>query len=129
MEYLSLPHFHDDTAARRFLESLYWPDGAVCVHCGSKRAYRTGKPGAFRCAESTCRKDFRVTTGTVMERSHIPLHIWLKIFYLAAQNRRVMSPRRIQVDLEVTYRSALYLKKRVEEAFENAGQSNWIRED
>ena len=29
-----------------------------------------------------CRKDFTVTMGTVMERSHIPLHKWLRAFHL-----------------------------------------------
>ena len=33
--------------------------------------------GLYRCSEPECRKDFTVTTGTVMERSHIPLHKWL----------------------------------------------------
>jgi hypothetical protein len=42
-------------------------DGAV------GHAYATKRPGWYRCAEKECRKDFTVTTGTVMERSHIEI--------------------------------------------------------
>ena len=31
---LQQPHFHDDEAARRYYESLRWPDGRVCPWCG-----------------------------------------------------------------------------------------------
>ncbi len=31
---LAQAHFHDDAAARRYYESLRWPDGRVCPHCG-----------------------------------------------------------------------------------------------
>ena len=30
----SNPKFHDKELAREYLESLRWPDGAVCPHCG-----------------------------------------------------------------------------------------------
>jgi hypothetical protein len=54
------------------------PEGPVCAHCGVvNHAYKTKRPGVFRCAEKGCRKDFSVTMKTVMERSHIVLHKWL----------------------------------------------------
>ena len=31
---LSNPIFHDENAAREHLESIMWPDGPVCPHCG-----------------------------------------------------------------------------------------------
>ena len=34
MDTLNAPKFHDDEAARQYLESLRWPDGPVCPHCG-----------------------------------------------------------------------------------------------
>jgi hypothetical protein len=63
------PHFQNDEAARAMLESILWPDGPVCAHCGVvNHAYKTKRPGVFRCAEKGCRKDFSVTMKTVMER-------------------------------------------------------------
>ena len=64
------PHFRDDAAARKLIEGIRWPDGPVCSHCGTiNHAYQLKKAGWYRCAEKECRKDFTVTTGTVMERS------------------------------------------------------------
>ena len=41
----SAPHFHDDTEARKVLETLLWPDGTVCPHCGVVgHAYATKSP-------------------------------------------------------------------------------------
>ena len=72
-------HFNNDDAARKLIESIRWPDGPVCSHCGSiNHAYAVkGRAGLYRCAEPECRKDFTCTTGTVMERSKIPLHKWM----------------------------------------------------
>ena len=32
------PHFQNDEAARAMLESILWPDGPVCPHCGSRQS-------------------------------------------------------------------------------------------
>ena len=46
-------------AARAMLESILWPEGPVCPHCGVvKHAYKTKRLGVFCCAEKVCRKDF-----------------------------------------------------------------------
>ncbi len=83
------PHFQTPENAREWLEKTRWPDGPVCSHCGTfDHAYKTKKPGWYRCAEKECRKDFTVTTGTVMERSHIPLNKWLMGFYMMTRQQK-----------------------------------------
>ncbi len=69
-------HFHDETAARQWFEAARWPNGPVCPKCRSAKHYATKKVGVYRCAAPTCRKDFTVMTGTVMERSHAKLTQW-----------------------------------------------------
>ena len=34
MDRFSEDRFHDENAARAFLEGVLWPDGPICVHCG-----------------------------------------------------------------------------------------------
>ena len=59
--------YRDETAARKTLEALRWPDGPICPHCGTiGHAYATKRPGVYRCAPKECRKDFSVTTRTVI---------------------------------------------------------------
>ncbi|MGH6713207.1 MAG: transposase, partial [Bradyrhizobium sp.] len=63
MSVLSAPHFTNDDAARSMIESIRWPDGPVCSHCGVvNHAYPvSGRAGLYRCAEPECRKDFTCT--------------------------------------------------------------------
>jgi hypothetical protein len=38
------PIFTDEDAARAALEAIRWPDGPVCVKCGSTTPVRVGGP-------------------------------------------------------------------------------------
>jgi len=120
---LSAPHFKDDDAARELIESLRWPDGPVCSHCGSiNHAYAvTGRAGLFRCAEPECRKDFTVTTGTVMERSKVPLHKWMIAFYLINASKKGVSAHQLHRTLGVTYQTAWFMAHRIREAMRDGG--------
>ncbi|MBN8875196.1 MAG: IS1595 family transposase [Rhodospirillales bacterium] len=116
------PYFQNDEAARAKLESVRWPNGPVCGRCGeSERRYATKRPGRYRCGNPACRKDFTVTTGTVMESSHIPLHKWLMAFYLLSASKKGMSSHQLMRSLGVTYKSAWFLSHRVREAMRAGG--------
>jgi transposase-like protein len=97
------PIFHDEIKAREHLESLRWPDGPWCAHCGSLNVKRLeGKsytPGALYCRD--CRKKFTVAIGTLFERSHIPLHKWVLAFHLMAASKKGMSAHQLHRMLDV----------------------------
>jgi transposase-like protein len=115
-------HFNDETAARAYLEKLYWPSGPVCPHCGVvNHAYATKRPGVWRCAEAECRKDFTVTMKTVMERSHIALHKWLLGFYLYTASKKGFSAHQLHRTLGITYRSAWFMAHRIRESMRAGG--------
>ncbi|MBZ0215162.1 MAG: IS1595 family transposase, partial [Fimbriimonadaceae bacterium] len=112
------PHFQSHENARAWLEAQRWPDGPICSHCGSiNHAYKNkAKPGYYRCAEKECRKDFTVTTGTLMERSHIPLNKWLMAFYLMCASKKGVSAHQLHRSLGIDYKSAWFLCHRIREA-------------
>ncbi|HYL46990.1 MAG TPA: transposase, partial [Candidatus Limnocylindrales bacterium] len=64
----------DVETARKFLESKLWKDGPTCPKCKSKERIGQRKGGFYRC--HSCRLDFTIRTGTIFERSHVPLHKW-----------------------------------------------------
>ena len=74
------------------------------------------KPGWYRCAEKECRKDFTVTTGTVMERSHIKLNKWLMGFFLMASSKKGISAHQLSRSLGLDYKSAWFMCHRIREA-------------
>ena len=120
---LTEPHFQNDEAARALIEGLRWPDGPVCSHCGSiNHAYAvTGRAGLYRCAEPECRKDFTCTTGTVMERSKVPLHKWMIAFYLMNASKKGISAHQLHRTLGVTYQTAWFMCHRIREAMRDGG--------
>jgi transposase-like protein len=118
----SAPHFRDDAEARKVLESILWPDGPVCAHCGViNHAYATKRAGVYRCAEAKCRKDFSVTKNTVMERSKIALHKWLQAFHLLCSSKKGISAHQLHRSLDITYEAAWFMAHRIREAMRAGG--------
>jgi transposase-like protein len=116
------PHFRDDTAARKLIESIRWPDGPICPYCGTfNHAYPLKKAGWYRCGSKECRKDFTVTIGTVMERSHIPLHKWMIGFYLMNASKKGVSAHQLHRTLGIKYQSAWFMCHRIREAMRAGG--------
>jgi transposase-like protein len=118
----SVAHFRDDTAAREYLQTILWPEGPICPHCGVvNHAYATKKPGVFRCAEAGCRKDFTVTMRTVMERSKIALHKWLQAFHLMCSSKKGISAHQLHRTLDIGYEAAWFMCYRIREAMRDGG--------
>ena len=120
---LTNPIYSDANAAREHLESLHWPNGAVCPHCGeNERVTRltaaTARAGLHKCNE--CRKQFTVTVGTVFEDSKIPLNKWLLGFRLMAGSKKGISAHQLHRSLGITYKSAWFMAHRIREAMDGA---------
>jgi transposase-like protein len=106
--------FPNQEAARLYLEGRLWPNGARCPVCGLPDRITVRKAGYYRCNQ--CAEDFTVRTGTVMERSHIPLHKWLYAMYLLVTARKGISSLQLSKEIGVTQKSAWFLLHRLREA-------------
>ena len=117
---LTDPIFHDEAKALAHIEASRWGDTPFCGHCGSVRARRlAGKMvGYFQCND--CREKFTIRTGTVMERSHVPLHKWLLAMHLLSASKKGMSAKQMERMLGVTYKTAWFLCHRIREAMDGA---------
>jgi transposase-like protein len=116
---LSETHLHDDAAALAYLEAALWPDGPVCPRCGATdRIYtlkgKSTRPGVHKCGH--CLKPFTVTVGTVMERSHIPLHKWLQAICLMTAFKKGISAHQLHRTLGLRYQTAWFMAHRIREA-------------
>src|SRR5688572_21154186 len=67
-----------------------------------------------------CREKFTCRTGTVMERSHVPLHKWLLATHIMAASKKGMSAKQMERMLGVTYKTAWFLCHRIREAMDGA---------
>ena len=106
--------FPDQEAARVYLEARRWPNGPVCPVCqkGDRITVRTG--GFYRC--NACKEDFTVRTGTIFERSHVPLHKWLYSMYLLVTARKGISSLQLSKQIGITQKSAWFVLGRLREA-------------
>jgi transposase-like protein len=106
--------FPDQESARVYLESRLWPKGVKCPHCGEMKRIYALKGGFYRC--NACVKDFTVRTGTIFERSHIPLHKWLYAMYLLVTARKGISSLQLSKEIGITQKSAWFMLHRLREA-------------
>jgi transposase-like protein len=117
---LTNPIYTDANEARKHLESIRWPDGPVCPHCGSisKDHYelkgKTTRPGLYKCKD--CVQPFTVTVGTVFERSKIPLNKWVLASHLMASSKKGFSAHQLHRTIGVTYKTAWFMEMRLREA-------------
>jgi transposase-like protein len=124
---LSKTAFQSEAQAFEYLEETLWPDGPVCPHCGTignatKLAHapvegkRSARIGLWKCKEKECRKQFRVTVGTVFEHGRIPLHKMLQAVYLLCCSKKGISSHQLHRVLGITYKAAWFLSHRIREA-------------
>ena len=111
--------FTDDDAAREHLESIHWLNGPICPHCGEAENVtrlhgEAHRPGVVQC--NSCREQFTVTVGTVLERSKIALHKWVYAMHLLCSSKKGFSSHQIHRTLGITYKSAWFLTQRIRHA-------------
>ena len=106
--------FPDQESARSYLEIQLWPNGPRCPVCGLGERITTRKGGFYRCNQ--CKEDFTVRTGTIFERSHVPLHKWLYAMYLVVTARKGISSMQLAKQIGVTQKTAWFILGRLREA-------------
>lgn len=114
---LSAPWFHDEAAAYAKLESILWPNGPHCPRCGGFdriTKVKGGRLGLWRCGP--CKRQFRVTVGTVFESAHVPLNLWFQAMHLLCTSKKGFSSHQLHRTIGVTYKTAWFMTHRIREA-------------
>jgi transposase-like protein len=124
---LTDPIFTNEDAARVHFESLRWPNGPVCPHCGGVECAtelrgKSTRPGVYKCKQ--CRKPFTARVGTLYERSHIPLNKWLLATHLMCASKKGMSAHQLWRMLGFgSYRTAWFMAHRIREGLRDLPSS------
>ena len=107
----------DADAARFYLEERRWRGSPSCPLCGASEyiTARTGKrAGYYRCHD--CAGEFTVRTGTIFERSHVPLNKWVLAMYMVVTEREGISSVQLSKEIGVTQKTAWSMLGRLREA-------------
>ncbi len=99
-----------------WLEKVRWDGKPVCAHCGKcdRVSKPKSKPHTYWCGG--CRKQFTVTTGTILHATKTPLQNWIYAIYSVMTARKGVSAMQISKELGVQYRTAWYMLHRIREA-------------
>jgi transposase-like protein len=118
--YEFLKKFPDERTARLHIEDRRWHGCPVCPHCNEAHRIQTRKTeGYYRCL--SCKTDFTVRTGTIFERSHVPLDKWLYAIYLLVTSRKGVSSLQLSKEIGVTQKTAWFMLQRIREACGSEG--------
>jgi transposase-like protein len=130
----------DENAAYEFMETLRWPDGPVCPHCGATKAYflkpradsgrktRTGSVSArrvWKCA--SCRRQFSVITGTIFHGTKVSLRTWILVVFEMVSSKNGVSAREVERKYEVDTKTAWYMLHRIRKAMERPAFAGMFR--
>jgi len=116
-----IKRFHSEEKCRAFLEELRWPNGVACPRCGGTVISRIRDRGQFDC--DSCRYQFSVKAGTVMQDSKLPFTKWFIATFLLCEAKKGMSAKQLQRTLGGTYRTAWHLSHRIRAAMGQAAQT------
>jgi transposase-like protein len=130
------------------LERIRWPDGITCIYCTYARVASTfakaiPKAGGaqdstnstsvperkiFQCGDRSCRRQFSVTSGTIFHKTHVPLSKWFRA--IAMIESGPVTTRALQMELGVSYQTAWYLRKRIQDALRSGEDfvPGWVDE-
>jgi len=108
----------DEAACLHWLwTALYAPDGAsaVCRRCRTmRRFHRVSRRRAYACDH--CGTQVYPTAGTFMQGSGLGVATWFAAATLVTDGDESVAPRALAGELGVSYKTALRMKRRLEEA-------------
>lgn len=114
--------FPDNESAQDWFEKDRWENtGLFCPRCGGCdrcKPVANRRPMPYWCGD--CRRHFSVRTGTVLERSKIPLQKWAIAIYLHLSSLKGVSSMKLHRDLGITQKSAWFMLHRIRLAYEAA---------
>lgn len=95
-----------------YLAAKRWPNGPVCDKCGAvDEATKQQHPRVWRCR--ACDRDFSVTAGSPLERTHLPLPTWFAAIWLIGTSSKSVSAMVVSRQLGISYKSAWNMCHRI----------------
>lgn len=126
---LSLPaegvaqRYHGEDACRDRFLLVRWPNGPRCPRCEGDDLTWLEKRAIFACR--TCRKQFTVTSGTQLHRTHLTLRQWFhgagRIILNRAVNDYLISGEDFARAIEVSYATSFKMRAALVDDLKQSG--------
>jgi transposase-like protein len=111
---IELVRGHGEDGFRLYLEEIRWPDGARCPRCDSHRLLWLERRTKYHCYD--CRYQFRVTAGTLLHDSHVPMWKWLLAVSLMLSTADGLPATQLHRIIGGSYKTAWFIEHRIRAA-------------
>ena len=109
--------FPDQESCIEHLEAVRWGNEPHCPQCGSIDVARkgdSGRVGRWNC--HGCHSSFNVLSGTIFEKTKVPLQKWFLAIGLMIHAKKSLSSCQLARDLDLNQKSAWYVQQRIRAA-------------
>ncbi len=109
--------YPDQEACMEHLERVRWGDDPHCPQCGSTHVARKAERhriGRWNCHD--CHASFNVLSGTIFEKTKIPLQKWFMAIGIMVNAKKSVSSFQLARDLDLNQKSAWYMQQRIRAA-------------
>lgn len=105
--------------ASKIIRKLHWNEKLYCPHCGcinDIKKHSKMRNGVFRYFCMNCSKTFTDLTGTIFEKSKIPLWKWLYGLIILFESTGCLSAAELSRNIQVSYPTAWNMLKKLRKA-------------
>ena len=113
----AIRYFSNPDVALRFMVAIRWPQGISCPRCESEDYSFLSTRRVWKC--KSCKKQFTVKLGTIMEDSPIGLDKWLCAMWMICGAKNGISSYEIHRAIGITQKSAWFLLHRIRKAMQS----------
>ena len=103
--------FGSEEACRKALFEMRWRQGLTCPACGHKRFCQLKTRELFQC--NRCKRQVRLTAGTVFQDTKLPLTTWFIAIYHLTQSKNGISSIELGRRLGVKRQTAWLMKHKL----------------
>ena len=103
--------FGTEEACRKALFDMRWREGLACPACGHLSLCALKTRQLFQC--NRCKKQVRLTAGTVFQDTKLPLTAWFTAIYHLAQDKNGISSIELARRLGVKRQTAWLIKHKL----------------
>ena len=109
--------FPDQEACLEHLERVRWGNDPFCPLCGDHDVARKAdndRQGRWNC--HACKSSFNVLSGTIFQKTRIPLQKWFLAIGLQVNAKKSLSSCQLARDLQLNQKTAWYMQQRIRAA-------------
>ena len=106
--------YPDQEACIEHLENVRWGDSPQCPYCAGENVRRKAdaeRVGRWNC--HSCHSSFNVLSGTIFEKTRVPLQKWFLAIGLVLNAKKSLSSCQLARDLQLTQPTAWYMQHRI----------------